>query len=154
MFQDYYKPLHYLNLIIYLIAYLNWVVLDSPWGTFFWLRTKIACPSAPPQPQLIVYSHLQILLFARTITNNFVRYHMRFFFLLLITLIFVQLNVILILRHIYIKKNWRSKPKLNNNAIKSYNQNLNLNYHQNLHLNLNNSNNSSKSRPNNSIKLL
>jgi len=38
-----------------LVAYLNWVVLDNPWGTFFWLRTKITCPPAPPQPRLIVH---------------------------------------------------------------------------------------------------
>jgi len=72
MFQDiqgYYKPLHYL--IISLVAYLNWVVLNGPWGTFFWLRTKIACPPAPPQPRLIVHRHLRILLFTKTITTLF-----------------------------------------------------------------------------------
>jgi len=40
--------------------------------------------------------------FYRTITFDFVPCHMRFCFLLLITLLFVQLN--LILRHIYIEK--------------------------------------------------
>ena len=57
--QDYYKPLHYL--IIFLVAYLNWVILDSPYGTCFWLRTKITCPPAPPQSGMVVHRHLQIL---------------------------------------------------------------------------------------------
>jgi len=102
--QDYYKPLHYL--IISLVAYLNWVVLDSPLGTFFWLRTIIACPPAPPQPELIVHRHLRTHLFYGTITFDFVPCHRRFCFLLVITLLFVQLDLILILilRHIYIEK--------------------------------------------------
>ena len=56
--QDYYKPLHYLS--ICLVAYFNWVVLESPWGTCFWLRTKLACPPTPPQTGLIIHWHLQI----------------------------------------------------------------------------------------------
>jgi len=58
--QDYYKPLHYL--IISLVAYLNWVVLGSLWGTYFWLRTKITCHLAPSQPGLIIHQHLGFFL--------------------------------------------------------------------------------------------
>jgi len=99
----YYNPLHS---IIFLVTHVNWVVPDSPWGTCFWLRIKIACPPAPPQPRLIIHRHLRILLFYGTITFDFVSCHRRFCFLLVITLLFVQLNLILILilRHIYIEK--------------------------------------------------
>ena len=101
---------------IFLITQVYRVVRYSPWGTFFWLRTKIACPPAPPQPRLIIHRYLRILLFDGTSTCDSMPCHRRIFFLLLITL---NVTLILILRHIYIKKNWRSKPKLNKNAIKS-----------------------------------
>jgi len=65
-----------------------------------------ACPPAPPQPRVIIHRHLRILLFYGTITIDSVPFHRWFFFLLFITLLFVQLNVtlIMILRHIYINK--------------------------------------------------
>jgi len=99
----YYNSLHS---IIFLVTQVNWVVLDSPWGTCFWLRTKIACPPTPPQPVLIIHRHLRILLFYGTITIDFVSCHRQSCFLFVITLLFVQLNLILILilRHIYIEK--------------------------------------------------
>ena len=106
------KPLH----SFFLVTQVNRVACYSPWGTFFWLRTKIACTSAPPQPRLIVHRQLRTLLFFWNHHRQFHAMSQRFFFLLVITL---NVTLVLILRHIYIKKNWRSKPKLNNNAIKS-----------------------------------
>jgi len=73
-----------LHSIIFLVTQIDLVVLDShPWGTWFWLRTEITCPSAPRPSGIVVHMHIRITFLNGTIAFDSMPCHSRFNFLLL-----------------------------------------------------------------------